>query len=213
MTAFNNELPGRRAHLLMAPANRFDERYLTPQPNTRDSSVMILIYESNGQLCMPVIKRPSYNGAHSGQMSLPGGKWERSDISPWHAAVRETHEETGVLGAIEPIGALSPLYIPHSNFMVYPFVGYYPEKPHFVPDSYEVDCLVQVPLEDFFDANKRGEFIYGGGETAFSAPCYQIEGYCIWGATAMIISEFVELLRPVIVDGSMLQYWQIEKGA
>jgi 8-oxo-dGTP pyrophosphatase MutT (NUDIX family) len=211
--AFECELPGRRAHLLMAPPNRFDERMALPQPNTRNSSVMLMVYERNGMLRIPVIKRPSYIGAHSGQMSLPGGKWEASDASPWDAAVRETREEIGVVGRIERIGELSTLYIPHSNFMVYPFVGFYADNPCFMPDSFEVDCLVEIPLSFFFDDGKKGEFIYGGGESAFSAPCYNIEGYCIWGATAMIISEFVEILRPVMAEGSLWPTWQIEKGA
>jgi 8-oxo-dGTP pyrophosphatase MutT (NUDIX family) len=213
MAAFNNELPGRRAHLLMAPPNRFDERSVTLQPNCRNSSVMIMVYESNGQLCIPVIKRPSYNGVHSGQMSLPGGKWELCDESAWHAAVRETREEIGVLGDIEFIGSLSPFYIPHSNFMVYPFVGQYAGNPEFIPCAYEVECLVEVPLNDFFDIAKRDEFIYGGGDSAFSAPCYNINGHCIWGATAMIISEFVEALRPNMASKPTLHYCQIEKGA
>lgn len=211
-SAFDGELPGIKAHMRMAPQNRFPNGEMSIPSGARNSSVMILLYLKDGRLHMPLIQRPLYNGAHSGQISLPGGKWEPTDNSAWEAALRETFEEIGVSHHIEPLGQLSPLYIPHSNYLVYPFVGFYNHVPVFAPDAFEVEQLLEVAVDEFFSSDNLADYLYIKGGYELVAPSYKISGRSVWGATAMIISEFVEVVGPV-VKNRFVEQWQIPKGA
>ncbi|MFT3740151.1 MAG: CoA pyrophosphatase [Breznakibacter sp.] len=211
--AFTGELPGLRAHMRMAPPHRFPDGAVTSAVGARNSSVMVLLYFKEGRLHIPLIQRPLYNGAHSGQVSFPGGKWEPSDQNAWDAALRETFEETGIAGNVERIGQLSPLYIPHSNFMVYPFVGIYNGQPAFDPDPFEVEQLMEVPVDEFFSADNLADFFYQKDDFELVAPSYRIGGRSVWGATAMILSEFVELIEPFVKNRFLPGQWQIQQGA
>ena len=130
----SNELPGESAHRLMIPTIR-DDRLNMPinkrQPTK--SAVLIVFYqEENGAVKFPLIQRPTYNGAHSAQVSFPGGKSEKSDIDLQHTALREANEEVGIdPEKIEVIGKLSDLFIWVSNFIVTPIVGFTDQKPNF----------------------------------------------------------------------------------
>ena len=212
-SAFTGELPGIRAHMRMAPPNRFPNGTALHAVGARNSSVMVLLYVKNGRLYIPLIQRPLYNGAHSGQVSLPGGKWEPTDRNAWEAALRETFEEIGITGDIEPIGQLSPLYIPHSNFMVYPFVGMYNGQPSFKPDPFEVEQLMEVSVDELYRADNLCDYLYKKDGFELVAPSYRIDGRSIWGATAMILSEFVELIEPFVKNRLLDGHWQIQQGA
>lgn len=196
----SGELPGLDKQLLMAPNNRENEiRKGLHNPGAIKSSVLILIFPHDGLLKTVVMLRPSYNGVHSGQISLPGGKWEITDVDMAATALRETQEEIGVdPSTISLVGALSPLYIPPSNYIVFPFIGLADSKPNFLIDSIEVQELIEINLEDLIDKNNstlRKVSLNDG--TSFEVPCYAFGEVIIWGATAMILSEFVELLQTI----------------
>lgn len=200
----SGELPGLDKQLLMAPNNRENEiRKGLHNPGAIKSSVLILIFPHDGLLKTVVMLRPSYNGVHSGQISLPGGKWEITDVDMAATALRETQEEIGVdPSTISLVGALSPLYIPPSNYIVFPFIGLADSKPNFLTDSIEVQELIEINLEDLIDKNNstlRKVSLNDG--TSFEVPCYAFGEVIIWGATAMILSEFVELLQTIPLSG------------
>jgi 8-oxo-dGTP pyrophosphatase MutT (NUDIX family) len=196
---FSQPLPGETAQNRMSASSRFTGDQM-PDPSTaRNSSVLILLYQQLGDWYFPLIKRPTYDGAHSGQISLPGGKWESGDNNAWEAGLRETNEEIGVSEGIQFIGTLTPLYIPNSNFMVYPQVGYISTQPVFKPDFYEVEELVVAPVKDFFNLENRKTFTREIRNYMVTAPFFEIKGHCVWGATAMILSEFFELAGPSLV--------------
>lgn len=200
----SGELPGLDKQLLMAPNNRENEiRKGLHNPGAIKSSVLILIFPHDGLLKTVVMLRPSYNGVHSGQISLPGGKWEITDVDMAATALRETQEEIGVdPSTISLVGALSPLYIPPSNYIVFPFIGLADSKPNFLIDSIEVQELIEINLEDLIDKNNstlRKVSLNDG--TSFEVPCYAFGEVIIWGATAMILSEFVELLQTIPLSG------------
>ena len=195
--AFSMPLPGEMAHSRMSPDNRYPFDAPWPDPSqSRNSSVMIMLYRKDDEWFFPLIKRPSYDGVHSGQVCLPGGKWESIDQNAWDAALRETNEETGITEPIQKMGELTPLYIPYSNFMVYPQVGWLDGVPRFEPDAFEVESLIEAPLLAFFDPDNIKSFTYKVGQRDINAPFYDILNYRVWGATAMIISEFVEIISP-----------------
>jgi len=162
----------------------------------RDSSVLILFYQKGDQLYFPLIKRSSGDHKHSGQISLPGGKFELSDKNLVDTAIRETEEELGLIGnKIHIIGPITGLYIPISNFQVQPIVAYYDGSPQFKADSFEVNQVIETSIQELFKVdNKHEEIIHKNG-FEIKAPYYDVRGHKLWGATAMIVSELEELLK------------------
>lgn len=192
-------LPGVKSHLKMAPKNRLEDLStfnITP-PLVRKSAVLILLFPDNGKLKTVFIKRSEYEGVHSGQISFPGGKFENTDSTFEATALRETNEEIGVEpDNIEIIGQLTDFYIPPSNFLVKVFVGYTTKKPEYIPDKKEVQSILEVDIDEFYDSNNiaEKEFYSTSRKTAVFAPHYLVNGLEIWGATAMILSELLDVL-------------------
>ena len=167
-------------------------------PLARRSAVLVLLFPDQGQLKTVFIKRSEYNGVHSGQISFPGGQYETTDDSFEATALRETKEEIGVPGdKIQLIGRLTDFYIPPSNFLVKVYVGYTSQKPEYIPDKKEVQSVVEVNVEDLYDGNNitQKEFYSTSRNGVVNAPTYVISGVEIWGATAMIVSELLDVLR------------------
>lgn len=190
-------LPGSSAQDQMTSRARLPlQSYLDKHPDYRTSAVMMLLYPVDGRVHTMIIKRPSYDGIHSGQLALPGGKMDEGDGQPVHTAIRETLEEVGVSVSIQDvIGELTSLYIPPSNFLVHPFVAWMKERPQFVPDSREVDKILEVPLGIFLDPLlKSRRRIHIGTNTFIDAPCYIVGEETLWGATAMMFSEMEAIL-------------------
>lgn len=192
------ELPGWDSHEKLSPPYR--ERYdieMIKRTNPRVASVMILLYENElGDIEFPVTMRVSYDGTHSNQFSLPGGQFEETDISLDITAVRETVEELGVFDEdIEVIKQLTEIFIPPSNFLVYPFIGVHHGQPNFIPEESEVEYVIPLDLEAFLDAEPES-FIKEFSGHKVDIPGYNIgdEEY-IWGATAMILEEFKDVLK------------------
>jgi len=185
-------LPGREAQYKMAPDLRLENRHGYYQ----NAAVMILLYIRSGSWHTVLMKRPEYAGAHSNQISLPGGKYEETDAGLEETALREIREEIGIDDSrIRLLGNLSRLHIPVSGIEVLPVVGFYPEEPDFKPDPSEVAYLIEVSLIDLLDLrNTREEF-----RTLLCklvrVPYFSIGEDQVWGATAMILSEFLEVIR------------------
>lgn len=190
-------LPGEAAQYRMAPESRLHPRQPRPSPaDRRHGAVLLYLYPAHGDWRIVLMKRPDYDGAHGGQVSIPGGGLESGE-NHVQAALREFTEETGV--AVEPrqlLGELSELFIPTSNFLVRPFVAYALEQPRFSPDPVEVEEIIELPLPELLDEQtvRRGSVALGdGGEV--SAPYFDVRGHVVWGATAMILSELKAVLR------------------
>jgi 8-oxo-dGTP pyrophosphatase MutT (NUDIX family) len=144
------------------------------------------------------MKRTEYPGVHSGQISFPGGGREPGDTDIVDTALRETEEEIGIKKeSITTIGTLTDLYIPPSNFLVTPVIGYINERPVFHPDPEEVDEVVEVALEKIMDTNtKQEKEITIFPDIKIKVPSYYTNGHVIWGATAMMLSELIEIINP-----------------
>ena len=158
------------------------------------AAVLFLMYPSEkGVPSLVFIKRNEYDGPHSAQVSLPGGAWEEGDGSIQNTALRETREELGIDDDIEILGSLTELLIPVSNFLVFPFVGCIDHTPVFHPDNSEVQFIIETPLIGLLDPrNRDSETIFRHGQS-IRAPFYRIGKEKIWGATAMMLSEFLQL--------------------
>lgn len=163
----------------------------------RPGSVLILLYEEAGRIRFPLIKRAEYIGAHSGQISLPGGKAEAGE-NAIDTALREAQEEIGINpDHVRVLGRLSDFYVIPSNFLVTPVVAAAVQSPTFEPDPYEVVRILQGDLQELVreDAVRTREII-AAGQFRMQAPHFEIENEVVWGATAMMLNE----LRVVIQE-------------
>jgi 8-oxo-dGTP pyrophosphatase MutT (NUDIX family) len=186
----STKLPGEQAQLRMAPTFR---GHIASLNLAKEAAVLALLYPSDGRLHLVFIKRNEYDGPHSAQISFPGGIREEGDLSLEDTALREAREEVGIDGEIEVLGKLTPLHIPVSNFMVYPFVGWMTFTPLFHPDPSEVQYVVEAALEDLLDLSNRDSETLFHHDMPIEAPYFRIGKEKIWGATAMILSELLQL--------------------
>ncbi len=167
---------------------------LPPKPG----SVLILLYEQEGTVRFPLIKRSAYKGAHSAQVSFPGGKAEAGE-NVIEAALRESQEEIGIARQhIEIIGQLSDFNVIPSNFLVTPVIGTLSYVPVLSPDPREVDKIIYANVDELLrdDAIHEQE-ILAAGTYPMIAPHFLVENEIVWGATAMMLNEF----RTVLLNG------------
>ena len=200
--AITNELaqplPGLQAQLKMSSMKRIQGLMESIRPNNpTPSGVLLLLYPFNNEIYTVLMLRPDYGGVHSGQISLPGGKKEPDDSNLETTALRESQEELGIIPKkVNVLGRLSELYIPPSRFLVSPFVGYSDVRPDFVKDPAEVEEIIEVNIRDLFSEKafqlKRHKIGLG---VHFKSPAFVVNNWVVWGATAMILSEFKELIK------------------
>lgn len=187
----------------MAPEIRIKElkEGFPARKNAKQAAVLALFYPNKRQSTnLLLILRKTYKGVHSNQIGFPGGKTEKEDGDLKETALRETQEEVGVpSNKVEIIKSLSQIYIPPSNFEVQPFMGFYHDPQPFILQESEVEALVEVHLPDFLDDNKIfTQKLSTSYANDIHVPAFKLNGYTVWGATAMMLSEIKELLKIVL---------------
>ena len=193
--AMRRPLPGIAAQVTMAPRPRPFRPPSGAEP--RKAGVLLLLYPVDGALHLSLTLRRADLDHHAGQVSLPGGGWEEGDRSLEETALRETQEELGIAtGALEVLGPLTPLYVPPSDNLVHPFVAYASQRPHFRPDPLEVAELLEVPLRLLLDRRTRREEDWLRDGVSVRIPFYAVGQHKVWGATAIVLAEFLALLAP-----------------
>ncbi len=186
-------LPGEEVQFEMAHVNREKKSLKKENLNHfKISAVLLFIYpDENNAPSFILIQRPAYDGFHSSQIGLPGGKLEPIDNDIASAALREFKEEIGCEEVPNLIGECSEIFIPVSNFIVHPFVGYLDYKPIFKPDEREVAEIIECKIETLLNPEIIKETIVKPHPTlSFKTPYFEIENKVVWGATAMILNEF-----------------------
>jgi 8-oxo-dGTP pyrophosphatase MutT (NUDIX family) len=191
-------LPGKDAHLKMSPQPVDLRRFESPlRDDIRKSGVLLLFYPNHQSICFPLIKRPEYPGFHSGQIAFPGGKMEIGDQNIIQTALREAEEEIGIdRSQVKVLGQLSDLYIPTSNFLVSPIVGFVESRPELIGDPHEVARILITDLSYILGPEIRKEKILDLEQgVQLNAPYFEIDGEVVWGATAMILSELIHVIQ------------------
>ena len=200
---FTKPLLGKQAQRTMASPHRIFSLLTEDPQGAKDSAVMVLLTPVNEGLTkrdlldweVLLIRRNTYPGAHSGQIALPGGRAEADDPDLWATACRETFEEVGIREeTLERIGPLTSLYVPVSNFMIYPFLAVNHTACKIVPDRTEVADYKYVPLKVLNPAQAVERNLKHDKRGFLPAPSWQYEDYTIWGATAMILAELYQLI-------------------
>lgn len=190
-----NPLPGREAQLKMAPLSR--HRKMDVPDHARQASVLATFFPKNDEWHLLFIQRNMNDrDRHGGQISFPGGKVEPEDESNLQTALRETEEEVGIpRTAVNVLGGLSELYIPVSNFQVYPFVGFLEKQPEYTLQPEEVSGILEVPFSHFLknETRQKTDLPINKVLTMKNVPYFDIHGQVLWGATAMIMSELLEI--------------------
>ncbi|MCP4286926.1 MAG: CoA pyrophosphatase [Gammaproteobacteria bacterium] len=193
------QLPGEDAQFQMAPMKRLRMREaLAAAPEVRQSAVLLYFFPKRDDWYIVLMKRPDYDGTHSGQVGIPGGRLEAGE-SHLQAALREFEEEIGIaVDGSNLLGKLSDLFIPPSNYLVQPYVAYSLESPYYVPDPVEVEEVIELSATWLLNrsAIKRGKVRLNSG-VVIESPYFEVAGHTVWGATAMILSELKQILRAV----------------
>lgn len=202
LTALMREpLPGHDTFRELSGYQRPDlDEVMRRTPPPRESAVLVLFYPKSDLWHTLLMLRPTYEGVHSGQVSFPGGKREPDDATLLDTAVREFREETGAaVPDLRVIGELSRVFIPPSNTVVTPVVGWCEHLGTLRPDTREVARLIETSMDELLREDllrRRSLYIQVLGREA-EVPYWDIQGQVVWGATALMIAELRELLHRV----------------
>lgn len=193
---FKHPLPGIKTHIEAAPYRDVVIDDLTKN-KAQQSGVLILFYEKNSTLHTVLIKRAINNSKHSGQIAFPGGKKEVYDTDLIETALREANEEIGIIKEhVEIVGTLTDVYIPVSNFLVAPVIGFIDYSPIFTLQLSEVFDVVEVEVQTLIHPNtfqQQKVKLYDGLQ--LKVPCFVVNKQIVWGATALMINELRYLLK------------------
>lgn len=191
----NERLNVELEDMIVAAEEAAKKSFLKRPP--RICSVLIILYQENGAWFTPMIVRPAHSRAHPSQVAFPGGKQEEGDIDLIATAIRETQEEIGVtIPRHQILGELTQMYIPPSNALVTPIVAYADARPSYTPEPAEVDMVLDIPWTELRKPENKGvkKVIMANG-AYINLPSFTIQEKVIWGGSARMIAEIIELLK------------------
>lgn len=196
-------LPGEEAHYKLAPMFRVQELQKNNGQirNARNAGVLSVFYpDQERRVSFVLILRKTYKGVHSNQVGFPGGRVEEEDKDLEHTALRETEEEVGIpRSEIQVLKQLTQIYIPPSNFWVFPFIGILDHTPVLVPQEDEVEEVLEIDLDEFLsDSCLTSQRLSTSYAENVEVPAFLLNGHIVWGATAMVLSEMKDLLKQVL---------------
>jgi 8-oxo-dGTP pyrophosphatase MutT (NUDIX family) len=194
--ALHAPLPGADAHAALAPRPRREWPPAFHPSRIRAAAGLLLVFPVADRAHVLLTVRADTLGRHSGQVSLPGGVIDPGETAE-QAALREAHEEVGLaIDRVHVLGPLTPLDIPVSGFRLHPIVGSVEARPNLAPATAEVAKILEVAVDDLLD---RASFVTTERQPEgqlLEVPAFVVHGVEIWGATAMVLAEFLAVLGP-----------------
>jgi 8-oxo-dGTP pyrophosphatase MutT (NUDIX family) len=172
-------------------------------PGYRQAAVLLPLYETAAGPHFVLTKRTERVPTHKGQISFPGGGFQEGDGSLLTTALRETEEEIGLLRSdVDVVGVLDDTVTAASAHVVRPFVGFVPHPYTFRLDPFEIEQLIRLPLRSLLAPNCFREEIWDRDGRPHSVFFHEHDGHTIWGLTARILKQFVEVVEaPLQRDG------------
>ncbi len=190
-----NNLPGKDEQWRMRVTSDKSYNFDNTEEDAIQSAVLILLYEENGVICFTLTERTQTVEHHRGQISLPGGARE-ADEKLSSTAIRETQEEIGIYAYdVDLIGALSPLFVPVTGFIINPFVGIINANFDPQPAPEEVETVISVHVNELLNDDNELQEKRNLRGYDMNIPYFLLSGHKVWGATAMILSEFKTVLK------------------
>lgn len=196
----SRKLPGRKAQIEMAPepVDGGKIREMEPPDGVNKSSVLILLFPNEDDELELVLTLRSHDIDHGGQISFPGGRAEKNETLH-QTALREAEEEIGVLSdKITIIGELSELYVSHSNNLVTPVIGFTDKRPDFNINPAEVEEVFAIELHSLLHKKNITVEDWDLHSYTYRVPYWDIHQVPLWGATAMMLNEFLDLYREFV---------------
>ncbi|SDB45382.1 8-oxo-dGTP pyrophosphatase MutT, NUDIX family [Flavobacteriaceae bacterium MAR_2010_188] len=196
-------LPGLPSQAKLSPPFRKEllEEFKSLSATAKKAGVMALFYPDEEDICkLCLILRKTYKGVHSAQVGFPGGRFEFEDQSLLETALRETEEEVGInRETISVIREMSEIYIPPSNFLVYPFLGLVSKRPQYILQESEVEAVIEANLSELLDENSISDIsVLTSMGKDVPVPAFTLSGHVVWGATAMMLGEIKDLIKQSI---------------
>jgi len=192
------ELHGETAQNMMLPKSRVDIKFPNTTEHAIPSAVLILLYPNKDDISFILTERTNDVLHHKGQISLPGGSWEEGE-QLYETAMRETEEEIGIpMDEINIVCELTPLFVKVTGYMIHPFVGYVHQKPNITPDPNEVKNVFTSSISELLNPNNTLSELWTIRKTPVDVPFFKFDKYKVWGATAMILSEFKQCIEEII---------------
>lgn len=173
------------------------ERILSKEKlaSMKKAAVLLALFKKNNEWYFPLIKRPMHERNHPGQIALPGGAKE-DDEKLNYTAIREAFEEVGIkTESVDIIGKLTPLPVPVSGYLIYPFIGILKKEPKWILNEDEVDELIITKVSELVNADNYYSETWELHGNKVEVPHFRINDHVIWGATASVLSEFIDLIH------------------
>lgn len=196
--SYQDDLPGKTAQNMMLAKPRVKIEFSNSAEQAIPSAVLILLYPYKEDIHFILTERTNEVQHHKGQISLPGGSWENGE-QLHETALRETEEEIGIpADKTKIIYELTPLFVKVTGYMIHPFVAYINQKPHIVPDQNEVNNVFTASISELLNPANRLTELWTIRDIPVDVPFYKFGKYKVWGATAMILSEFRYCLKEIL---------------
>lgn len=193
-----DDLPGKTAQNMMLAKPWVNVSFPNTAEHAIPSAVLILLYPHKDDIHFILTERTNEVQHHKGQISLPGGSWENGEHL-YETAIRETKEEIGVSAEkIKNICELTPLFVNVTGYMIHPFVGYTTKKPHIVPHPKEVNNVFTATISELLDPANLITELWTIRGISVDVPFFKFGKYKVWGATAMILSEFKHCVEKIV---------------
>ena len=192
---FDSAFDAKKAHLEMSPYRKLWDS-IHSHSAIKCAVGIHVFFDEEPQIVL--IERPSIMRKHAGQIAFPGGKMDETDLDLVHTAIRESEEELGIdTQSTQHAGSLSPVFIPVTNYVVYPFVFIHEKKPSFEANELEVSSILFLPFSQLvnpsFQTSK--DISLENGEVLSDVPCFEFENKTIWGATSLMLNEMKERIK------------------
>ena len=197
-TACQNNLPGEIAQKAMLAKPRNKINFPNLEEHAIPSAVLILLYQENDEIYFILTKRTNEVQHHKGQISLPGGSWEKGE-QLHETAMRETEEEIGIpIKNIKIVSELTPLFINVTGYIIYPFIGFVSGKPNIIPHPNEVNNVFTATISELLNPINTKTELWTIRDMPVDVPFFKFSKYKVWGATAMILSEFKQCIESIV---------------